>query len=204
MSAPRKHVIAPGTRVGKLTVLGEAAIPKRHYIVQCDCGTVRTVSCGHLIAGDTRACNRNNCRADTARHGHARKGRHTSEYNTWYEMIRRCTYSKHKRWRDYGGRGIQVCGRWQKSFPSFLSDMGAKPSPVHTIERIDVNGNYEPDNCKWATKQEQSGNQRRSIRVTINSETKCLAEWIRHFGLNQHTVRSRINYGWPVVEALGL
>ncbi len=92
-------------------------------------------------------------------HGH-RAGKKSPTYNSWQAMKRRCYRPNHKNYADYGGRGIQVCARWRKSFDAFLADMGPRPEGM-TLDRADVNGSYEPGNCRWATKSEQNYNQRR-------------------------------------------
>lgn len=95
-------------------------------------------------------------------HGFARNGAaRSSEYRTWASMIQRCTNAKRSNFPHYGGRGIQVCKRWKISFKAFLKDMGRKPSPHHTLDRKDVNGNYTPSNCRWATLSEQNSNKRK-------------------------------------------
>jgi hypothetical protein len=87
------------------------------------------------------------------------------EYESWRAMKKRCYYPKHQNYARYGGRGIRVCDRWLHDFPTFLEDMGNKPSSIHTLDRKDNDGNYEPDNCKWATPKEQQNNRRNNIKI---------------------------------------
>jgi hypothetical protein len=118
-------------------------------------------------------------------------------------MKRRCSAKDDPQFKDYGGRGITVCARWL-SYPNFLADMGRKPTSQHTIERNDTNGNYEPGNCRWATKTEQNRNQRKTIFVEFNGERLCLAEAARRAGISVITVQGRVRRGWSFKEALGL
>lgn len=133
-------------------------------------------------------------------HGEARK---TKEYEVWAKMKDRCRNKNSKSYPDYGGRGIKVCDRWMQSYTNFLTDMGRAPSPKHSIERNDVNGNYEPSNCRWATKIEQQNNTRTNRLVSYKGQIKTLAEWCRELNINRGTVESRIDrQKWSVAEAL--
>jgi hypothetical protein len=116
----------------------------------------------------------------------------TATYQAWASMKQRCTNPKASNFGRYGGRGIKVCDRWRDSFEAFLADMGKAP-PGLTLERVDVNGHYEPGNCKWATMAEQMGNQRKTIAVEIDGERVSLREACRRRGLNYRTVQSRVN-----------
>lgn len=148
---------------GRLTVLERAPSRvigeqvKTTYRCRCECGTVVTVCCGNL--GRTVSCG---CLRDekiaTVRRTHGATG--TPEFGAWQSMIRRCELPSQQNWHNYGGRGITVCKRWRHSFEAFLADVGYKPTPKHSIDRIDVNGNYEPGNVRWATASEQARNQR--------------------------------------------
>lgn len=163
-----------GRRFGRLVVDGRAPNGGRHVYWQCrcDCGAERQVKGDHLKAGSTVSCGCHSAETARARllergapdrttHGHAahRAGLRTPEYVVWSNMIQRATNANHPAWDNYGGRGITVCDRW-RSYENFLSDMGARPEGL-TLDRIDVDGNYEPGNCRWATWAVQRQNQRR-------------------------------------------
>lgn len=127
----------------------------------------------------------------------------TSEYMTWAQMKRRCDNPKNKRYARYGGRGIIVCDRW-KNFKLFLEDMGSRPSPKHSIERRDNDGNYEPSNCYWATAVEQANNVCRNHLVTYNGKQLTLAQLVRESGtpFRASRIRWRLEKGWSMDRAL--
>lgn len=127
---------------------------------------------------------------------------HTTEFRVWWSMLRRCEAPKQKGFADYGGRGISVCDRWH-SFAAFLEDMGPRPSGDHSIDRVDVDGNYQPSNCRWATSHEQCRNTRRSVHITIDGQTKVLEDWCRDYRVSPVTVRRRmVKHGLRAEEAL--
>jgi hypothetical protein len=124
------------------------------------------------------------------------------EYTVWMNMKKRCLDSGYRRFPDYGGRGITICGRWLESFQNFIDDMGTRPSAKHSIERKDNDGNYEPTNCVWATRSEQDSNKRTSRLIAFRGETLTVKEWSRHTGLNHETIRNRLVIGWSAEMAL--
>lgn len=128
--------------------------------------------------------------------------KHRPEYNTWKGMKRRCCNPGASYYHCYGGRGITVCQRWLESFANFLADMGKKPSPQHPIDRIDNNGNYEPENCRWATPIEQAQNTTCAKRITLNGETMSLSAWARKIGIDDAALSSRLRRGWTIERAL--
>lgn len=126
------------------------------------------------------------------------------EHRTWMAMMIRCFWVKpnHPNYRLYRGKGITVCERWLE-FTNFLSDMGKKPTPAHTIDRINSDGNYEPGNCRWATRKEQSRNwSHRNRRFSYAGESLTISEWAERLGITTQSLRGRIEYGWPLDEAL--
>ena len=144
-----------GKRFGFFKVL-RAAWPdsegKWLWHCQCSCGRKRTVRGTRLVSGHTRSCRR----CIKIIHGHSG----TPEYFAWRNAIRRCGNEKAEQWANYGGRGLRVCRRWQRSCTAFLADMGKRPSKRHSLDRKNNDGNYEPGNARWATKSEQRKNSR--------------------------------------------
>ena len=126
-------------------------------------------------------------------HNHGMYG--TAEFGICTDIQTRCYNKNHASYKNYGARGITVCDRWLSSFPTFLSDMGIRPSNELSIDRNNVDGNYETSNCRWATKLEQANNKRNTVRITINGETKTLQEWCRERGAIAATVWVRHKQG---------
>lgn len=135
------------------------------------------------------------------KHGHAIRNKHTRTYRSWANMLSRCNNKNDTAYQWYGGRGIQVCSRWSM-FENFLMDMGECPSGL-TLDRINTNGGYCKDNCRWATNKQQHRNKRSNRLLTHNGETKCVAEWAETVGISQRALANRIDvHGWSVEKAL--
>lgn len=178
-----------GQRYGRLTVLGLAgrAPSGRLWDCRCTCGRSKVILGTALRSGHTKSCGclfteiTNRAR----RHGHRRGGGRTSaEYEIWRAMKARCTNPKATNFAYYGGRGIAVCERWLTSFEDFLADMGPRPTPDHSLNRIDNDGPYAPQNCRWATKQEQANNKRSNRYVIIDGSRLTLAAAARAYAFN--------------------
>ena len=126
------------------------------------------------------------------------------EYSTWARIKRRCFKESNLDYDRYGGRGITMCKEWADNYESFLNDVGRRPSPNHSIDRIDNNGNYEPGNVRWATRSEQARNKRCNVNITCYGVTMCLAAWSETVGIHVNTLQNRINKGWAIDKALGI
>lgn len=138
-----------------------------------------------------------------SKHGHGRRGKNRSaEYRAWSAMIQRCTNKKGKHHHYYIDKGIIVCKRWRESFESFLSDIGTRPSPKHSLDRINNDGNYEPSNCRWATRQEQMLNCRRNRRLQLGGVSMTISQWAIFTGLSFDAIRHRLKRGWTVEKTL--
>lgn len=136
------------------------------------------------------------------KHGHAKRGATSKEYCAWANAVARCTNPGHPSFARYGARGITVCEKWLNSFAQFLADMGLSPSPKHTLERKNNDLGYSADNCRWATRKEQSINTRCSRGLTHNGRTMSVREWAKEIGVHHSTLQYRINRGIPIADAL--
>jgi hypothetical protein len=151
---------------------------------RCQCGTEKWSKLSRLRSGKIKSCG---CQSHPKVHGLSC----TPEYRTWAHVVERCTNPSIRSWANYGGRGINICERW-RDFRNFYEDMGPKPAPRLTIERIDNEGNYEPGNCRWATYDEQARNKRNTRYVTIGGERKLLVEVAKGLGLKYGVAAYRL------------
>lgn len=217
--------ITPGMIFGRLTVIREGTpyLDKRpnrgtlmpRWLCSCTCGGEVEARQEHLLWGRTRSCGclrkevtRERGQAASSHngvlHGESSDGESPSpEYRHWRCMIQRCENKNSPDYYLYGGRGINVCKRWRHSYKAFLSDMGRKPSLRHSLDRFpDCNGDYSPDNCRWATPLEQSRNKRNNVLVTLGGTTHCIAEWAEILGISRSCIAHRIRRGLPPEKVL--
>lgn len=183
-----------GKTLGRWTVISRDChrLGRQFWNCVCSCGNSRSVYQNSLVRGDSKSCGCLKIEMTSTRsitHGMS----NSKEYSSWLALRQRCTHKSQIGYKDYGGRGIKVCSRWLNSFENFLSDMGPCPSDGHSIDRIKVNGNYEPNNCRWASTYEQSTNTRKTLFLTVSGVTKPLMTWCKEIGISYIAARERFH-----------
>lgn len=173
-----------------LTLLKKPGHPKKSFwTCACDCGSEIVVWAGHLPNGHTKSCG---CKpVDIKTHGNTRGRRATPEYGSWCKMKERCLKKSDVGFPNYGGRGITICTRWLECFDNFLADMGKCPAGL-SLDRINVNGNYEPGNCRWATRYQQSNNRRNNRVLSLGGVSKNMSQWEVCLGFPKGTLYRRV------------
>lgn len=194
-----------GRKFGRLTVVSYVGRDEKtraaRWMCLCECGTNKIVDYWSLKSGETASCGclyRETRGRISLTHGRTK----TPEYGIWKMMRRRCydqAFHKHK---DYGARGIKVCDRWKDSFENFFADMGERPLRAHSLDRIDNDKDYSPENCRWATAREQAANRRTSIVLEFNGDKMCIKQWADKLGMAACTIQYRVNQGWPIEKIL--
>lgn len=205
-----------GQKFGRLTAVKWTGQIKKHQCVWsclCECGAICAVRIGRLRSGHTKSCG---CLqrdlaskwAKTGLPGRTHGLSKSKMMGVLRAMLRRCHSPKSKEFKWYGARGIAVCDRWRfgengsAGIHLFVLDMGPKPFPRAEVDRIDNNGNYEPGNCRWATRKTQLANTRRNRRITFDGIGRTVAEWCDHTHIKRGTLMHRLNKGWSVKDAL--
>ncbi len=194
-----------GQVFGRLKVLGYAGSSNgARWYCRCICGNVTKNAFNHLNDGKILSCG---CLGlerrikGCTKHGHSAGDKVSKTYGCWQGMLSRCYNDvSNFQFPNYGGRGIAVCERWHK-FENFLADMGEKPKDL-SLDRIDVNGNYEPTNCRWATMKTQQNNRRGNHFLTFCNKTQTIMQWSEEVGIGGSTIRYRIKKSWPIERAL--
>lgn len=177
--------------------------PRTSCTVKCQCGTVRTILAMGLLKGTSKSCG---CLQKELAASKKRKHdlSYSPEYAIWKAMKSRCYRVKDCHFKNYGARGIYVCDRWKNSFENFYADMGLRPSPEHSIDRKNNDQPYSPENCRWATEEQQNNNKRTSRLLTFNGRTQTLTQWAYELGFSKSGFRRRLVSGWSVEEILTL
>lgn len=203
-----------GQKFGRLTILKEGISVKygkttmRKVWCKCDCGTEKEIDFNSIKGGRSTSCgcfNRENAKKLHTTHGKAmlEPGVRHPDYCIWIKIKSRCLNPNDKSYANYGGRGITICDRWKESFEHFITDMGWRPNKHYSIERINYDGNYCPDNCKWIHKSEQTKNTRRVKLIEYNGSKYCLTELCKILDLPYSTMRHRVyDLNIPFEEAI--
>ena len=193
-----------GQVFGMLTVVAYAgrrsfsSERQSQWLCRCECGRYTVVTTSNLKCHRATCCRHH---AHHVWHGHT-AGKVSPEYNAYHHMKGRCYNPRISSYSHYGGRGICVCARWLESFENFITDMGPRPDPSYSLDRIDNNGNYEPANCRWASRAEQAHNRRQTRLLNFGGETLSLTVWARKIGIERSSLRERLAKGMSVAQAL--
>lgn len=194
-----------GKKFGCLTILGISSHTdkfKHKYLdCKCDCGKVKAIAMYHITSGASRSCG---CKVTeaTIRRNTTHGGTGTRLFNIWASMRKRCTNPNEKAYKHYGARGIKISSEWSNfdAFRDWSLNHGYDDSL--TIDRINVNGDYCPSNCRWISNEEQSRNRTNNRRITINGETRLMVDWLKESPVSATTVYDRLRKGWTVEDAL--
>lgn len=194
-----------GLEVGRLKALrclDSKFTSSSYYECQCSCGNLTNVTGAQLVRKRaTVSCGciaREIASARLLTHGMS----HSTEFVSWDRMKARCYNANCPGYEKYGARGILMCDRWRNSFQNFFDDMGFKPTPEHTVDRIDNSKGYSPENCRWATKREQTHNSSQVKYLTFGGKTMVIMDWARELKMDRTTLGKRLSSGWSVEEAL--
>jgi len=190
------HMKQLPTQVNRWKILGRVAGNTDKVNATClGCGTSKEVFWQSIRTGDSRSCH--SCTPSKSK-THGMTG--TKVHFTWTRMLSRCRKPNNPSFNHYGGRGIKVCERWQ-TFTNFYADMGDPPSQEYSIERINVNGDYEPTNCKWATMKEQQNNRTSNRFIIFRDEKLTISQFSERVGVAPDTMKHRLDSGWSVERA---
>ncbi len=184
-------------RFGRLIAIRSTGKRKSGQVVWkciCNCGSNTLVSSGNLRSGNTKSCG--------CTHGESHGMHGISEYNAWISAKGRCTNPNNAAFKHYGQRKIKMCNQWLSSFSTFFKDMGQRPKGM-TLDRIDNDGPYSPENCRWASWETQLNNKRTTLHITLSGQTKSISEWSKIVGISKNRIWRRINeLGWSHEKAV--
>lgn len=183
---------AVGQTFYRLTIIGYERFhgERTSWYCLCKCGSVKKTWCINVLSGNTQSCGCQRLEKSRTRRYFTHGMTRTAEHRAWTAMKRRAG-------KALGYENVKVCDEWIKSFEAFYDRVGPRPSPLHSLDRKNNNGHYEPGNVRWATATEQQRNKRDNHMVTINGETRCLGEWHRIAGLKKGIINTRLKLGWP-------
>ena len=197
-----------GHNFGKLTALetcgvSAGVVKSKLWRCICQCGKEKVTTSTNLVSGKTKSCGclmaevrakrRGVPHPSSTTHGATTQNKRTPEYTSWISMRQRCRDPNHSCYKNYGAKGISVCDQWRSSFETFLRDMGPRPTPKHSIDRVDPFGNYEPSNCRWASFEQQQNNRANCSYVEVSGVRMTVTELSRKSGIPKSTLQNRLN-----------
>lgn len=186
-----------GQKFNELTVVRREDGSTR-WLCECSCGKLTSVAAAKLKSGHTKSCGHLLYVGRPKTHGDTE----SREYRIWTDMLQRCFNPKRQFYPRYGGRGITVCDRWRNDYAAFLADMGRTPFSGAQVDRIDNDGNYEPGNCRWATRKEQGGNKSNIVYFEYKGRRQKASEWAEELGVPTKAFRQRVWKGWTPEEVI--
>lgn len=204
--ARKKHQVEIGVKFGRWTVVGRSDRINSHrrkcyFFCVCECGKQVELERSSLTSGKSKSCGCSLEGRPLHYGGSRNQSRTRAYYNTWINMIRRCGVPTAAGYDLYGGRGIKVCPRWRDSIDAFVEDMGPRPDGT-SLDRIDSDGDYEPNNCRWATALQQGRNRRNNRIIEHDGISRTVSEWAVITGIKFNTITNRLSRGWSVARAL--
>lgn len=188
----------------KLTFI--KSIDRQYGLYKCECGNKKKILNRLVKSRNTKSCGclRKKIARENGKKSAKHNLRYSEEYNTWRAMKSRCLNPKDPSYKNYGGRGIKIYDKWINSFVEFYNDVGPQPTPEHTLDRKDNNGDYTPENCKWSTGKEQSNKKRNNIIINYNNETYTQTQLCEKYNIKVTTFKDRLKRGLTIEEALTL
>lgn len=189
-----------GKRFGRLVVIRYLDKPAYVFECLCDCGVLTIARAGHLKSGKKKSCG---CLDRDTRAGRSVGAWNKfPEYRVWRGIKARCYSPSSQNYKFYGGRGIRMSEEWHKDFSAFLRDVGARPGPEYSIDRIRPNEHYEAGNCRWALTQDDNRNKRSNVPLTFQGKTQLCIDWSKELGIPKPTICWRLKQGWPIERVL--
>jgi len=201
---PKKVKDIAGKKFGRLTVISFSHVGNEglaYWKCSCSCGGTSVTKGVSMRSEHVKSCG---CwhKEKPLKHGHSRVGMTSPEYRCWCSLRGRCCSKTHEAYSRYGGRGIAICKRWLKSFMAFYRDMGPRPGPEYSLDRINNDGPYSKSNCRWALRVTQGRNRSNNRKLEFQGECLCISEWAERMGCQHQRITARLRRGWSVEKAL--
>lgn len=207
MAKPRPIEDLAGKTYGRLTFIEPVRKTSQGtvWLCKCSCGNLKEALRSQVLSGNTRSCGclkrEQGPKNAKSVHGHNRVGKVSRTYTAWRAMLARCLNKNHVAYHRYGGAGIDIHQEWQADFTVFLADMGEVPEG-HSLDRIDGAKGYTPDNCRWASREQQARNKKTNVLLTYDGRTQCASAWAKEAGVHPNLILNRVKAGWSAEAAI--